>query len=61
MRFGENSAPVKKTLGEGREGKWVVFIGGNSFGFLGWLSSLHFGQASWVLEWDKKNAKYISF
>jgi hypothetical protein len=36
LRFGENSAPVKERLGgKGREGKWVVFIGGNIFGFLG--------------------------
>jgi hypothetical protein len=38
MRFGENSGASQRNTGregKGREGKWVVFIGGNILGFLG--------------------------
>ncbi len=32
------------------------------FGVFGWLSSLHFGQASWVLEWDKmQNTQVLEY
>jgi hypothetical protein len=52
-RFGENCAPVKETLG-GKKGREVGGVYWRQyFWVFGWLSSLHFGQASWVLEWDK--------